>query len=397
MSKNNKSDDKQSKQDEKEKKRRRKRTWKLVSRWGTRGVLALIALIFIVLSFYWFPAELHYRITETYTFSSKKATAINLAVLLPSSGPYQTLSEPQISWPGTWDSKADGRLNVFTLSTQIKPGETASAVISYQAELFQGPTAWIGEPVQSMDLLPSESIQSDAAELADHAADLQVAYNDQATVRNIFVWTRGYLSHSMGVEADADHSALAAFTAAAADSTGFANLFAALNRAVDIPARMVTGRVIPELIPLIPLTRRADDLFTFQAWNEIFMQDEWQIVDVYRSGSFLAHNLLGWTDGRHLVYDEASNLAAVYQNLVTEAEDQDNWSAVGTKPVTFVAWSDSEAKALTITPKLTIRKTWDGRWMMLIALLLILFIITWIIREDHYGEKLKSKRKDRKK
>lgn len=185
MSKNNKSDDKQTKSDEKEKRRRRKRTWKLIRRWAARVGLLLIALLFVLLSLHWFPAELHYKLTETYTFTSDEAATVNLAVLLPRSGPYQIVIEPEILWPGIWELEADGRLDVARFSSQIKPGEAIKAVISYKVHLYQGTADWIGEPVRSPDLIPSGSIQSDAAPLVAQAAILQVENNDQASARNL--------------------------------------------------------------------------------------------------------------------------------------------------------------------------------------------------------------------
>ncbi len=390
MSSSNDINKKQSKQDEKEKRRRRKRTLKIVRRWVGWFVVALFTLLFIVLSLYWFPAELHYKFTETYAFTSDEAAAVNLAVLLPTSGPYQTVTEPQISWPGNWDTQLDGRLNVVRLSSKIGAGETVKAVISYKVNLFQGPARWIGEPVVSSDLLPSQSIQSDSPELAAQAAALEIENNDQATIRNIFNWTNKYLNHLQGSGAGVDQNALDAFTTGTAGSAGVANLFAALGRAVDIPIRTVTGQVIPDLIPLLPITRTQDAPLAFQAWNEVFVQDDWQMVDVYRSGSFLRHNLLGWSDGRHLVYDETGNADAVFQGLVTEAEDQSVWRTTGTDLMKYVTWSDSEAGSLSVAPTLSIQKTWDGRWVMMISLLLILFVFIWLTREDRYGIKAKS-------
>ncbi len=390
MSKKNKSEEKKSKQDEKEKSRRRKQTWMVVRRWIKRAGLALLALLFILLSLYWFPAELHYKVTETYTFNSDEAVVVKLVTLLPTSGAYQTVTDPKVNWPGAGGMQTDGRLNVVRLTSEIGAGETIIAEISYRVNLFQGSAAWIGEPVLSNDLRPSDAIQSDAPELAAQAALLNDDQNDQDTVRTIFAWTRQFLSLAPTEERDQD--ALSTLTNRTAGSQGYANLFTALCRAAEIPARTVTGRVIPELFPLIPITRTTDTPISFQAWNEVFAQDYWKMTDVFHANSFIQHKLLGWTDGRHLVFDDITKVDAVYQSLVAEAQTQDGWQASGTTPLMFVAWSESNPDSLTVTPSFTVQKIWDGRWMMVIALLVILFIIVWLIRAEQYGSKSKSGR-----
>lgn len=397
MAKNDDADKKQSKQDEKEKRRRRKRIWRKVRKWMGIGILALIAFLFIILSLYWFPADLHYKFTETYTFTSEEQAAVNLVILLPTSGPYQTITEPQVTWPGDWDAQADGQLSIIRLSSKIGAGETVKALVSYQVNLFQGQVAWIGEPIQSTYLQSSADIPSDSPELAAQAAALKVEYNDRETVENALTWINKNLTLSAGSNQRVNQNALDAFTTGNADSIGFANLFAALCRAEDIPSRTVTGRVIPDLFPLIPMTWTKNNPLAFQAWNEIFVQDEWQLADASRSGSFLSHDLLGWTDGQHLAYDEKVTVDAVYQALIMDAEEESGWSAGGTEPLKFMAWSDTEARSLTVTPSLSIRKVWDGRWVMMISLLLILFIITWLTRQDRYGSKSNSKNTDHEK
>jgi hypothetical protein len=393
MSKNKKSKEKKSKQEEKEKKRRRKEAWVVARKWIRRVLFALIAFVLIVLSLYWFPAELHYKVTETYSFHSDEAVEVNLAALLPTSGAYQTVTDPQIYWSGTGGTQTDGRLNVVRLNSEIGAGETITAKISYQVNLFQGPSDWIGEPIRSIDLLPSEAIQSEVPELGAQAAALATGQDDRDNVQNIFTWTAQYLDP--GSEADTDQDALSTLTARTGDSLGYANLFAALSRAAEIPARTVTGRVIPELPPRLSTSQGLNAPLAFQAWNEVLIQDDWVIVDVFQVRSFLKHKLLGWVDGRHLVYDDVTNLEAVTQSLLTEAQAQGGWHTSGTTSLRYVAWSDSQSDSLTVTPSLIIQKTWDGRWLMMGALLVILFIIAWLIQSDWYGNESKSGRRQR--
>jgi hypothetical protein len=82
-------------------------------RWRGRLVVAVLALIFVLISLYWVPAELNYRVTESYQITSSDTTDLHLAVLLPISGPYQTVSDPEVTWPGEWQTETIGRVNLL--------------------------------------------------------------------------------------------------------------------------------------------------------------------------------------------------------------------------------------------------------------------------------------------
>src|SRR6056297_3443688 len=93
-------------------------------------VVAFLSLVVVITSLFWVSGDLHYDITETYTFTGKDSGSVHLTVMLPTSGHYQEVLEPVIEWPGTWDIRLNGRLNVLRLEMDLDAGQTAEAVIS---------------------------------------------------------------------------------------------------------------------------------------------------------------------------------------------------------------------------------------------------------------------------
>lgn len=345
-------------------------------RWG---VLAVISLVVISLSLYWIPAELIYEITEVYTFSADETGTLQLTVLLPRTGHYQEISEPDINWPGTWEIHSDGRLNVLQMVIDIEAGATIEGIVSYQVNLWQGKTSWSGEPVLPEHLSPSENIQSDRNDLVEQAAELTVSDDKSATAQQIFNFTLKHLAWPREDRINADLSALNAYRSGVGGCAEHANLMIALCRAAEIPARPINGLAMPEIFPLIPLSEVWGHPAGAHGWTEIFVDHTWKLADPSWSGQFYKRDLFGWTDGKHLAYDTPAHESAVYQPLVKEAEENGTWIGAMSAPLRFVAWSDVSIESMQFIPKVTLQKTWDGRLLMVASILLIFVILDWII------------------
>ena len=342
----------------------RKRT----RRWIARSVLVLLSLSFIFISLYWIPANLNYRVSESFTVSSADETGLNLVVLLPTTGTYQTLSELQVDWPGSWQAERVGRANLVRLEGAIKAGETLTATITYDVHLVMGEAIWTGEPVLSENLLPQEGIPSDSPEVIAQAEGLMVENDALATAGQIY-------------DAVASQTGLT-------DSLERANVLAALNRAAQIPTRVVMGWVLPDSVPFFR-QQIANDT-GLHSWNEVFLQDVWQLEDASCCRPFPRQRLLGWSDGRHLVLDMKGDLEAVAQSLAEEA-GLDGWQPAPSSSPAFVIWPTDGAETLEVVPAMTAKKTWDGRWAMAIAVVVILTVLEGMMETDYFTKRSKRK------
>ena len=370
MAKNNnlKPKDKDSKK-AKQAAKNKKTTRKKASPWRGRLVVAILALIFVLISLYWVPAELNYQITETYQISSAETTDLHLAILLPISGPYQTVSDPEVTWPGVWEAETIGHVNLLRLTGEIQAGEALTLEIRYLVNLSQGQTGWTGEPVVSHDLLPEDQIPADDPDAVAQAEALTVANDAEATARQIYDL----------VASEADKM----------NSTGTATRLATLNRAAQIPTRVVSGYVLPDSVPLFAIQPAAGNSAGLRQWNEFFLNNTWQMADASTRQAFFRQRILGWTEGRHLVLDGRNELNALAQSLLAET-DLAGWQTNPELALKVVGWSAAATESLELAPSLTIKKTWDGRWVMAISVVVILVILDWMTETDHYAKKAKA-------
>lgn len=348
-------------------------------RWG---MVVFLSVFTIVLSLFWFPAELHYSITETYEFSAEDGAEVNLVVLLPTSGHNQEVLEPAITWPGTWEMALEGRLNVLRLVAEIEEDQTVEAQIKYRVNLWQGEAKRVGDPVLADDLSPTEEIQSDDPEITAWADQLRVDNDFRKTAMEMFDFTIRHLTWPEEPQSRSDKSALTAFQTGIGEAREHANLLTALCRSADIPAHTVSGLVMPEVVPYISVSRAGSHPADAQIWAEVFIDDAWHLADPSWSGQFYKRDLFGWTDGKHLLYDTTINMERVYQSLVNEAESEGEWISAMSAPMHFVAWSEAEAEMITLSPMITLQKTWDSRLLMIASVILILVVLNWLYQSD---------------
>ncbi len=60
---------------------------------------------------------------------------------------------------------------------------------------------------------------------------------------------------------------------------GGQNLLAALSRASGLPARTISGQMLPNTIPFIALTTIGAFPGQNSSWNEVFFNGSWGLVD----------------------------------------------------------------------------------------------------------------------
>lgn len=279
---------------------------------------------------------------------------------------------------GEWEKSNEGRLEIYSFKMQSADGEIVEAVINYRVHLWQGSADWGLDPVMDADLLPSEKIQSDDPAIIAQANELINAADESKTIRNIFNFTINHMHWPDEKQTDPNLSTLTAYETGIGGAVEQANLMTALSRAADIPAHTVDGLAMPERFPFIPETKTWDHPADAHSWAEVLVDGAWVIADPSLSGPFFKHDLLGWTDAKHLAYDDASHFSAIYNRILSEAENEGSWVAAMSEPMKFVAWSDLDAEDMTFTPQVTLRKVWDARWMTVISGVVILVLLSWV-------------------
>jgi hypothetical protein len=344
-------------------------------------VLCFIALVVVFLSLFWIPGTLHYEITETYSISVDTTSMLHLVISLPTSGPYQQVSDPEIIWPGRWNLDLSGRLNVLEMEGELQSGETIEAIITYTVNLSQGEARWFGQPVEPEDQSSTEEIQADHPDIVTQAQDLVEDDDRLTTAKRIFDFTIHHLNWPNEKRLNPDVSALHAYQSEIGGSTEHVNLMTALCRAIDIPSRPVSGMVLPDSIPFFTMSTTRGHPARAQAWLELFVNNAWILADPSRSNAFFQHDLFAWTDGRHLVYDTIVHEAEVYDLFVSKAEESGGTLIASmSAPLRFVAWSEKALENASLTPDVRLRKTWDARYVWMVSIILILIIINWVIR-----------------
>jgi transglutaminase-like putative cysteine protease len=185
----------------------------------------------------WFviPASVDYHFTEHYVFSSpKQAATISLAVIVPKTGPYQTVENIHAVWNGTRGQISYPAVDVLKFQGKIGSGETQEATISYDVSLTQGPARWEA-PVLDLQLQPQAGIESDQTVLVGQAAQIATGQTREDAYK-LYAFTAAYLSWPQGTQIGANQSALTVYRSRTGGCGEFANLAVALLRADKIPA-----------------------------------------------------------------------------------------------------------------------------------------------------------------
>ena len=117
----------------------------------TAGVLTVVALTCL-------PASTRYHIREAYSFrAGGNGAGIRLAVMIPTTGPYQQVRNVVTSWDGTKARESEGAVEVVKLTGQIEAGQEKIATIAYDVVLRRGQARW-DAPVEEFQLQPQPGL-----------------------------------------------------------------------------------------------------------------------------------------------------------------------------------------------------------------------------------------------
>ena len=326
-----------------------------------RSLLSLVLISVIVLgTFFWLPAKVHYHVVERYRFSGASDEAqVHLGVLLPKSGPYQTVENLEMAWEGDWDVEDFGFVEAVKLSGLKRGDEALVATIEYDVKLKQGNVSW-GASIEEFQRLPQAGIESDCDCIKIQAADLCEGASEHDAYE-IYAFTADYLTYSKDYQDCTSISAMQAYEIGSCVCAGYARLMTALCRASGIPAQMVLGLVYPDPMFKSRITSFPQNPAEAHAWVEYYAEGSWKMADPTRGAyhpKFLQFNR---NDGRHLGYGELEQVLSVDHELQIWVLNRANYILGDDKCFRYIAASNSNQILFSSTT--SIQRKWDGRWL----------------------------------
>ena len=341
------------------------------------GLCAITLVAVTFGSFLLLPAHLNYYIEERYLFSTLEDEAtIYLGALIPKTGPYQEVNNISVAWDGLQERENKQSVEVIKLAGKLREGDYQEAIISYDIVLAQGKVSWEA-PVEEFQLMPQLGIESEHASLKQVVSDITSGSSREDAYR-IYKFTSEHLTYSEAERGCMSASALSVYRTRTGVCGEFARLMVALSRAARIPAQMIGGIVLPDLVFFgSSQTRTWEHPGESHAWVEFFTEGNWATADPTVRSGYLQRLYFGRTDGHYLSYGELEQEAQIYTELQQWATSQGDIIGAEHASLKFVASADTNQ--VSITPTSYVKKGWDGRWAnALVSLALTTFILCWL-------------------
>ena len=360
--------------------------------------ILVILSITVLFAYSWLPAKIHYQIHKTFRISQiEDGTYIYLGIVVPQSGPYQTVKNLNVVWNGNQERKTLAAVDTIRLWDQLVGEESVEAEVEYEIILPQGKISWEA-PVEAHQLLPQTGIESNHPEIKQTANELTDG-SDQDDALEIYKFTSNHLEYTEYGCEETNLSALEAFRSGIGACIGYSRLMVALCRAAGIPAQMVIGSVLPDTLFSLPQTISSGTPGGGHAWVEYNTQEIWHLADPSWGQNYTSLLSFNRNDGHHLSFGEFDQFSDAKRDLF-------NWAAEQASPMdeglTYIfAASGGQTQ---IAPETSIIKTWDGRWVnTLFALAVVTYLLCKIrdllirraVRDETGGNsKLDSTKKD---
>lgn len=331
----------------------------------------------VVLAFFVLPATVRYRVTERYLLDAgRPEVPVHLGVIVPRTGPYQSISRVQVTWDGFASQEPRDEVDLVRLDGVTPESGSLQATIEYGVTLWQGPARWQAS-VEGWQLAPQDEIESDHPLLAAQAAQLTGAPTREGAYA-IYQFAAGHLDWPSGSRMGGDQSALAAYQSRVGVCGEFANLTTALCRAAGIPAKSISGLLFPPAPPFLSSTATWSHPAGSHGWVEVYTGDEWEMADPSWASRLPFDRLwFGRSDGMHLSYGESGAQARLLGEMQDWAEAGSELIAAMSGPLRFVASAHGEG--VSVEPSVTVRKEWDGRWAAMLAWLVASVVVfSWL-------------------
>ncbi|MFN2214747.1 MAG: transglutaminase-like domain-containing protein [Anaerolineales bacterium] len=337
------------------------------------SLVAILALLSITAlgAYTLLPAKIHYRITKTFHIYQTTGDAeINLGLMLPKSGPYQSVHNLSIQWDGDQEIKSRAYVDLLELSGQVNADGEKTALVDYEVTLAQGNPSWQA-PVAKFDMLPQEGIESNHEEIKTAASSVLSGASGNPAAR-IFQFVSSYLDYSENGCEETNVSALEAFRTRVGACIGYSRLMVALCRASGIPAKMIIGTILPDILFSLPHDEASSVPGSGHAWVEYNLQDSWHFADPSWGYTNIGFPTFNHNDGRHLSLGDFDQFTASKAELF-------NWATEDASPknVQLTSIFASNSGQTEIATETSIRKTWDQRWLnVILALAAVAFILS---------------------
>jgi hypothetical protein len=350
------------------------------------AVLFVLAILIITIpgAYLWLPAKVRYHIVEKHTISVSNDQAwVNIGIIIPKSGPYQTVSNPKIHWGGEQEWISYGYTDTCKLRGEIKEGQPQQVILEYDVILQQVKTSWVS-PVEKEFTLPNEGIESDHPVIINKTIEL---LNDPY---RIYQFTAHHLVFTEEDCGDSITSALEAYRLATGSCVGYSRLMVALCRAAGIPARVIVGTILPDdFYPLQPRSA-AGIPGSGHAWVEYYSQGSWHLADPSWGKGLLSLLEFNRVDGLHLSFGEYDNFYQVRDQLFAWAARQ---SFIEQQELTYIIASSKDS--ISVSSDIGIVKKWDGRWVNTLAVFAIVTILLCKIRDKFFPPEKSSNTKNK--
>lgn len=351
-----------------------------------RVLVILLALILVLAAFVWLPARVHFRVTETYTFTGEEGSPWSLAVLLPRSGPYQKVEDIEVQGAQDRVSLEHSHLEELRLTGVLPQEGTQEVEISYVADIKRGRARWQGS-VEEADLQAEEGIEVGHPMFVERV-DTLIEGQSRDDVYSIFTFTSDHISWPEGDRINHESSALTAYKEGEGVCDEFAKLMVALCRTGGIPARHISGLTFPGQATLFPpyLYRSTASPWGHpavgHAWVEVYTGERWEMADPSWA-NMIPQLHFGRNDGLHLSFGSWQERQEIFTETQAWAQERGDLLGAMTAPLFFAA---SSPDPLTFSPQASIQKGWDGRWFRALALLIILLVSVGRLREAQKRE-----------
>ena len=346
--------------------------------WSGFKVLFVIAFstLIIFATYLWFPANLHYRVSEKYTFYSwEDSGLVSLGVVLPKTGPYQLVKDIVVTWPGLQERIEKPNVELLKLTIDIEPGEIKEALIEYQVILPQGKESW-DAPRLASQLSPKRGFDIDHPIILELVSQVYEKGVEKSAL-DIYNFTVQYLERPIRAEEISSFSYYEAYLLGIGNCLESARLLVTLYMATGIHSRVIVGNTMPD-IPLGSTEIILADEYWGHAWVEVTSGDRWTLADPSWAAEFPQASQFGRNDGRHLSFGEIIQEQLAFYEIYFWAAD--NGTLIDAKNA-YLRYAASGPGGTSFQAGGEIKMIWDGRLMNAVIVWLIVTFLVYKFRK----------------
>lgn len=311
---------------------------KIYHRWICDSSFFIILILAIPGAYFWLPAKVHYHFVEKHHISVPEGQAgLKIGIIIPKSGPYQTVNDPVIQWGGEQEWVSYPYLDAVKLWGEIDEEHPHHVTLEYDLMIPQG-TAARELPVEQKFTLPQGRIESDHPAIINQAEAL---LNDPY---RIYKFTSRHLAFSEENCSDTGTSALEAYNLKTGSCLEYARLMVALCRSAGVPARVIIGITLPEYFYPVSSRETTSNPISGHAWIEYYSKGNWHLADPSWGQGIFSLLEFNRNDGLHLSFGEHDDFHKDREELFLWAASQ---SFIKLEGLTYIITSDIDSVSVS--------------------------------------------------